>query len=205
MVRAQVTATTDKSASGRKGQSVVGAVCEVMTIIDKRIIGWREWLAMPSLGIDRIKAKIDTGARTSALHAYDLESFCKDGAPWVRFTVHPLQRSKKQGLTCAAPVVDQRDVTSSTGHRETRYVIVVEISLGGESWPIEISLADRDEMGFRMLLGRTAVEGRMIVDPDRSYVMGRLRAPKKKTGDKQSPTNKEKAGQRSGGDREVTL
>ncbi len=175
-----------------------------MTDMTKRIIGWREWLAIPTLGIDRIKAKIDTGARTSALHAYDLESFSEDGAPWVRFKVHPVQRSKKQGMTCAAPVVDQRDVTSSTGHTDTRYVIEVEISLGGESWPIEISLADRDEMGFRMLLGRTAVEGRMIVDPDRSYVMGRSRAPKKRTGDNNSRTQSEKTGQRPGGDREVT-
>ena len=101
-----------------------------MTDMTKRIIGWREWLAIPTLDIDRIKAKIDTGARTSALHAYDLENFAENGSPWVRFKVHPLQRSKKQGLVCAAPVVDQREVTSSTGHTETRYVIEVEIFPG---------------------------------------------------------------------------
>jgi hypothetical protein len=151
-----------------------------MADLDKRVVGWREWLAIPTLGINRIKAKIDTGARTSVLHAYDLEPFLQDGVAWVRFAVHPLQRNNKMILDCAAPVVDRREVTSSTGHSENRYVIEVEIALGGETWPIEMTLTDRDQMGFRMLLGRTAVEGRLVVDPDQSFVMGNLRPPKQK-------------------------
>ena len=171
---------------------------------EKRVIGWREWLAIPTLGIDRIKVKVDTGARTSALHAYDLAPYAQGGAPWVRFTVYPLQRNNSLVLACAAPVVDQRDVTSSTGQTERRYVVEVEIAMGGETWPIEMSLADRDQMGFRMLLGRTAVEGRMIVDPDRSFVMGRLRAPKKGPAKKTPNTGSTKTGQRPGEDREAT-
>ena len=173
--------------------------------MEKRVIGWREWLAIPTLGIDRIKAKIDTGARTSALHAYGVEHFLEDGAAWVRFTVHPLQRNNKVVLDCAAPIVDRREVTSSTGHSEHRYVIQVEITLGEESWPIEMTLTDRDQMGFRMLLGRTAVEGRLIVDPDRSYVMGKRKTAKKKTGKtRRSQPRTDKAGRRTGDDREVT-
>jgi hypothetical protein len=160
-----------------------------MADMDKRVIGWREWLAIPSLGIDRIKAKIDTGARTSAIHAYDLEPFARDGVEMVRFTVHPLQRNNKLVLACEAPVVGRREVTSSTGHTESRYVIEAHIVLGGESWPIEMTLAYRDQMGFRMLLGRTAVEGRLVVDPDQSYVMGKLRAPRKKRAAKKRSTN----------------
>jgi hypothetical protein len=175
-----------------------------MTENDKRVIGWREWLAIPTLGIERIKAKIDTGARTSTLHAYDLEWFSKEGFPWVRFTVHPLQRNNRLVLNCAAPVIDRREVTSSTGHTESRPVILADIVLGGESWPIEMTLTDRDQMGFRMLLGRTGVEGRMIVDPDRSFVMGRLKTPRKKTRDGKRGTRPDKAGQRSGRNREVS-
>jgi hypothetical protein len=147
---------------------------------DKPAVGWREWLAIPTLGIDRIKAKIDTGARTSVLHAYDVRPFLQDGVAWVRFVVHPLQRNNKVALECTAPIVDRREVTSSSGHSENRHVVQVEIALGGETWPIEMTLTDRDQMGFRMLLGRTAVEGRLVVDPDQSYMMGKLRPPRKK-------------------------
>ena len=175
-----------------------------MTNEEKRVIGWREWLAIPTLGIDRIKAKIDTGARTSAIHAYDLEPYREAGAPWVRFTVHPLQRNNKLVLACAAPVIDQRDVTSSTGQTESRYVVEVEIAMGGETWPVEMTLAARDEMGFRMLLGRTAVEGRMIVDPDRSFVLGRLKPPKKRPGKKKSGAETKRVELQRSRDREVT-
>ena len=175
-----------------------------MTNEEKRVIGWREWLAIPTLGIERIKAKIDTGARTSALHAYDLEPFQQDGVPWIRFTVRPLQRNSKLVFACTAPVVDQREVTSSTGQTERRYVVEVEIAMGGETWPVEMTLAARDEMGFRMLLGRTAVEGRMIVDPDRSFVLGRLKPPKTPQG-KKRPGAKTKKGRRERSeDREAT-
>ncbi|TNE77691.1 MAG: ATP-dependent zinc protease [Gammaproteobacteria bacterium] len=137
------------------------------------MIGWREWLALPDLGIARIKAKVDTGARTSCLHAHRLEPFTEQGAPWVRIWVHPLQKST-QSLCCAAPIVDERVVTDSGGHREQRYVIQTTAILGGEQWPIEMTLTNRDAMKFRMLLGRSAMAERFTVDPGSSYCCGKL-------------------------------
>lgn len=138
------------------------------------LIGWREWLALPDLGIARIKAKVDTGARTSCLHAHHLEPFTEQGAPWVRIWVHPLQKSTLS-LCCAAPVVDERIVTDSGGHREKRLVIQTTAFLGGETWPIEMTLTNRDTMKFRMLLGRSALAGHFTVDPSSSFRCGKLR------------------------------
>ena len=138
------------------------------------LIGWREWLALPELGIARIKAKVDTGARTSCLHAHHLEPFTEQGAPWVRIWVHPLQKTT-QSLCCAAPIVDERVVTDSGGHRERRLVIQTNAILGGESWPIEMTLTNRDSMKFRMLLGRAALADRFTVDPSKSYLCGKLK------------------------------
>jgi hypothetical protein len=138
---------------------------------DKVAVGWREWIALPALGIDAIKVKIDTGARSSSLHAFDIETFDRDGAPWVRFVVHPLQRVVNTTVHCEAPVLDFRHVRSSTGHITHRPVIRAEISLDNRSWPIDLTLAPRDEMGFRMLLGREAVRGKFVVDPGRSYAV----------------------------------
>lgn len=134
------------------------------------LLGWREWAALPGLGMPRIKVKVDTGARTSALHTFRVVPFERDGAPWVRFWVHPLQRSEAMVLVCEAAVVDRRRVRDSGGHDELRYVIVTPISLGDALWPIEVTLTDRDSMGFRMLLGRTAIRGRYLVDPGASYL-----------------------------------
>ena len=134
------------------------------------IVGWREWVALPDLGIDKIKAKIDTGARTSALHAFNVKARQVNGNYHIRFKIHPLQKNKTIVLACKATMIDKRWVTDSGGHRELRFVIQTPITIGGMSWPIEITLTNRDTMGFRMLLGRTAMNKRLIVDPSRSYL-----------------------------------
>lgn len=140
-------------------------------------IGWREWVALPDLKVGAIKAKIDTGARTSALHAYRIEPFRRAGALWLRFELHPLQRSDAMKVVCEARAVDERAVRNSGGRVERRYIIRTSLKLGEEIWPIELALANRDQMGFRMLLGRTALEGRAVIEPGRSYLLG-ARAPK---------------------------
>ncbi|HEX6963863.1 MAG TPA: ATP-dependent zinc protease [Lacipirellula sp.] len=138
---------------------------------NKVAVGWREWIGLPGLGIDAIKVKIDTGARSSSLHAFDIETFERDGEPWVRFVVHPLQRDVETTVQAEAPVLDFRQVRSSSGHTSQRPVIRAEIRLDQQQWPIDLTLAPRDEMGFRMLLGREAVRGKFVVDPGRSYVV----------------------------------
>ncbi len=151
----------------------------------KAVVGWREWVALPQFDIDAIKVKIDTGARTSAVHAFNIVPFRKHREDWVRFDVHPLQRNDEIYKTCQAPVVDYRWVTNSGGGREKRFVIVTMLRLGADAWPIEVTLTDRDQMGFRMLLGRTAMERRLIVDPALSYChskpkrIKRVRKPRK--------------------------
>ena len=143
---------------------------------DKRLptIGWREWAGLPELGIAAIKAKVDTGARSSALHAFAPEFFHRQGKPMVRFEVHPLQRDRRQVVVAEVQVVEERGVRDSGGRREMRPVIVTEVELAGQRWPIEVTLTDRDSMGFRMLLGRQAVRRRFLVDAGRSFVAGRL-------------------------------
>lgn len=145
-----------------------------------RMLGWREWLNLPELGLTDIKAKVDTGARTSALHAYDIEPFEEGGAERVRFKVHPQHRSDDLVVECVAEVYDHRPITNSGGQTEERYVIETAVALGGERWPIELTLTTRSDMRFRMLLGREAVRGRMLVDPGRSYLTGRRRPRIKK-------------------------
>jgi hypothetical protein len=144
-------------------------------------VGWREWVGLPELGIARIKAKVDTGARTSALHAFHVERFEKDGRDCVRFKIHPRQYRTDTEVTCEALIRDQRMVSDSGGHKESRYVIETLLTLPGLSWPIEITLTSRDDMRFRMLLGRSALVNRMIVDPSRSYLT-RRRKPNRKRG-----------------------
>ena len=139
----------------------------------KIIIGWREWLALPELGIQAIKAKVDTGARTSALHTFGLEPFEKGGILKVKFGIHPLQRRKDIEINCVADVVDRRRVTSSAGQSEMRYVIRTLVALGEIRWPIELTLTNRKSMRFRMLLGRAAISGLLLVDPAKSYLSGR--------------------------------
>ncbi|ATC95735.1 ATP-dependent zinc protease family protein [Pseudoalteromonas tunicata] len=137
---------------------------------EKLLVGWREWLSLPDLGITKIKAKIDTGARTSCLHAFKVEEFKKNNQNWVRFWLHPIQQNTEVELVAEAQVVDMRKVTDSGGHTETRFVIKTTLTINQESFPIEVTLTNRENMMFRMLLGRTAMNDKIIVDPAASYL-----------------------------------
>ncbi|MEX2672531.1 MAG: RimK/LysX family protein [Phycisphaeraceae bacterium] len=140
---------------------------------EKPIIGWREWLTLPDLNVPAIKAKVDTGARSSAMHAYDMQTFMRRGVEMVRFVIHPYQRDTERTVPAEAKLVDRRWVRSSGGQRTWRPVIHTRIQLGDDLHDIELTLVNRDEMGFRMLLGRQAVRHRFMVDPARSYVLSK--------------------------------
>lgn len=144
-------------------------------------MGWREWIALPQLGVTTIKAKIDTGARSSAIHAFDVETFWKDEKHWVRFQMHPLQRNTSKTITAEAEILDEREVRNSGGHSEKRITILTTVQLSEKQWPIELTLTNRDVMGFRMLLGRAAVRGSFLVNPGQSYLLS------------QKPTNLEES------------
>ena len=141
-------------------------------------IGWREWVALPELGLHAIKAKVDTGARTSALHAFLIEPYSDQGIDMLRFLIHPIQLNQDFSVECHAPVHDFREVTDSGGHKEMRYVIRSSLQIGSNRWPIELTLTNRDTMRFRMLLGRKAMEDRFVVNPKASYANGKLRPRK---------------------------
>lgn len=136
----------------------------------KLLIGWREWVHLPELLPDPIKAKIDTGARTSALHAYHVHEYLERGVRCVEFVLHPQQKLRKPERRCRAEVIDQRIITSSNGQRERRYLIGTTLRLGPSSWPIELSLTNRDSMSYRMLLGREGLRGHCQIDPGRSFL-----------------------------------
>ena len=131
-----------------------------------RLIGWREWAALPDLGIKRIKLKADTGARTSALHALAIQSIKKNDEEWVEFKLDADQ------APIQAKVVDHRAVKDSGGREEVRVTVETTLHMGDDSWPIELTLTDREAMGFRMLLGRTAMQDRFYVDSSESYLLG---------------------------------
>ena len=144
-----------------------------------RTVGWREWVALPELGIEHVKAKVDTGARTSSLHAVRVRRVEAPGeAPRVAFEVHPEQRDGKLTVRCEAPLLAERSVRSSSGHSELRPVVAVAVRVLEETFVVELTLTSRDEMGFRMLLGREALRGRFLVDPARSFLGGRRRRKK---------------------------
>ncbi|MGB0680562.1 MAG: ATP-dependent zinc protease [Polyangiales bacterium] len=136
-------------------------------------VGWREWVSLPELGVDRIKAKVDTGARTSALHATHIRRHQRDDGSYLHFLVHPSQRGHTGVVQVAARLIDERQVRSSNGHQELRPVILTELKLGAYSWPIELTLTNRQMMGFRLLLGRQALRRRVMIDPGRSFVAAR--------------------------------
>jgi len=133
------------------------------------LLGWREWATLPDLRVRNIKAKLDTGARTSTLHAFRLQRYTRDGRAMVRFEVHPVQRSRAATVAVEATVLDERKVRNSGGGIEIRPVIETTLELAGERWTIELTLTRRDEMGFRMLLGRQALRGRILIDPSASF------------------------------------
>lgn len=142
-----------------------------MSKLPKLIAGWREWAQLPDLGVEKIKVKLDTGARTSSLHAFDLSPFTQLGTEWVRFDIHPLPENESITQTCVSPIVDYRWITSSTGHKQKRFIIHTTLQIGDFSSLIELSLANRDEMGFGMLVGRKALKRRILVDPNHSFLL----------------------------------
>ena len=146
----------------------------------KTILGSEEWCSFPELGIPAIKARVDSGAKTSALHAINIAPLVKDGINWVKFDINPIQNNLKTVIHCEALLIDKRVVKSSSGFREQRYVIQTNLKIGDDSWKIEMTLTNRDSMGFRMLLGREAMSGRILVDPEEKYLLGQTTTEKLK-------------------------
>jgi hypothetical protein len=141
-------------------------------------LGWREWVSLPDLGLPAIKVKVDSGAKTSALHAFYTDKYKLDSVDMVKFRIHPIQKNYSFEVECHAPVLDYREVSDSGGHKEMRYVIESNLCIGDHSWPIELTLTNRDTMRFRMLLGRRAMASRAIIEPGASYLNGKLKAKK---------------------------
>ncbi len=140
--------------------------------LNKIIFGSEEWCSFPELGIPAIKARVDSGAKTSALHAINIAPFTKEGINWVKFDINPIQNNLRTVIHCEALLIDKRVVKSSSGYREQRFVIQTNLKTGNDSWEIEMTLTNRDSMGFRMLLGREAMSGRILVDPEQKYLLG---------------------------------
>ncbi|MDP4537606.1 ATP-dependent zinc protease [Alkalimonas collagenimarina] len=140
------------------------------TTTEPLMLGWREWVALPGLKVPALKCKVDTGARSSALHAFSVVPFERGGETWVRFGLHPNQQETETELWCEAKVLDKRNVTDSGGNVTERYFIQTEVMIGSQCFSIELSLTSRDTMMFRMLLGREAMRKRFVVDPGASYL-----------------------------------
>lgn len=142
----------------------------------KKIIGSEEWCSFPELGIPAIKARVDSGAKTSSIHAFNIQPFRRSGQTWVSFEIHPIQNNRRTVIRCERPVIDKRVIKSSSGLSETRYVVNAHLKLGEELWEVELTLANRDSMGFRMLLGREAMQNRLIVDPSEKNILGEIKS-----------------------------
>lgn len=145
------------------------------TPVDDTVVGWREWVGLPQAGLEWVKAKVDTGARSSAIHAFDLETYVQDDTEWVRFSIHPWQKSDEDHVELSLPVLDRREVRSSNGQVEQRYAVALDVVLAGRTITTVMTLSNRDEMGFRMLIGREALERGFLVDSSRSYAGGKPR------------------------------
>ena len=146
----------------------------------KVVIGWEEWCTLPDLGLPAVKAKIDTGAKTSALHAYDIQIYDNYNVPFVRFEVDPLQGKKDRQVICEAPLVEKRIITSSNGEREIRPVILTALTFGPTTINAELTLTSRHKMNFRMLLGREALrKAKFVVEPSKSFLLGKIKNPEK--------------------------
>ena len=139
----------------------------------KPTLGWREWITLPELNITHIKAKIDTGARSSALHAFAIEPYRKAGQRWVMFAIHPQQKNTEIVIECHAPIKDRRIVSDSGGHKQRRYVIETPLLLGSAIISAEMTLTNRDSMLFRMLIGRTTLNDHFLINPSASYCQGK--------------------------------
>ena len=147
--------------------------------IPQKTIGWKEWFSLDCLGLPAIKGKIDTGAKTSALHAFNIESFYIEDVEYVKFDIHPLQKNKRLSRTCIARVIDQRMVSDSSGKKEKRFVIKSDLKIGEKKLRIELTLTNRDSMTFRMLLGREAIkQAKMLVNPSKAFLQGKLKRSK---------------------------
>ena len=145
----------------------------------KKIIGWKEWFNLDCIALPAIKGKIDTGAKTSALHAFNIETFYIEDVEYVRFDIHPLQKNKRLVRSCISRVIDRRMVSDSSGKKEKRTVIKSDLKIGDSKIRIELTLTNRDNMSFRMLLGREAIkQAKMIVDISKSFVQGKLKKSK---------------------------
>lgn len=137
------------------------------------IVGWREWVSLPGVGVPWVKAKLDSGARTSSIHAFNIEEFVRDDTFWVRFQIHPWQRSHNDSVTVELPVLEMRNIRSSNGQVQHRMTVLVDVSIAGRVQPVEMTLSNRDEMGFRILIGRQALRQGYLVDSGLSYAGGR--------------------------------
>lgn len=137
--------------------------------LKKPLIGWREWVSLPALGVKEVKAKIDTGARTSSLHAIDLKFYKRNGAEYVKFKVLPMQKNTRKVIETHAKIIEHRNIRSSNGQISKRPIILTDIEILGQTWQIELALSNRDEMGFRMLLGRQSFRKKFLIDADNSF------------------------------------
>ena len=152
------------------------------------ICGWREWAGLPEMGVKRVKAKIDTGARSSALHAFDLQTFDKDGREYVKFAVHPIQHNDQAEVAVEIPILERRFIRSSNGIANERIVVRTQLRMLGQSFEIDLTLANRDAMGFRMLIGREALRERFLVDASQSFLGGRVRHRRPRTPSTKHPS-----------------